>query len=518
MNEINNTNLKENRVINTARTVVVSFGYTAIVTIIPFVLRTLMIYNLGDKYAGLNSVIISVVSLLGMSEAGVGSVIIFFLYRPLAENDKAKIEIYLSELKKVYYVIGCVIFLIGISIMPFFKYIIKDEIPQDTNAYLAFFLYLLSTLFHYFLFPESAALFSANQRGDIVNGILLCGNIVAYIIQFIAIVVFRSFNMYFVALIIQGLVQGLLRGILKKIYFKNIHPRGKVCKKEKKEIYIKVLSLIGHQIDERVISSIDNILLSHYCGLVIVTLYGNYMFVVSGVAMVFSSLFDSLTASIGNAVITESKSSNYNRFKAVLLLNGAMVIWATSCMLCLYQTFMTIWMGNRKLEFGTMILFCIYFYVAQIRKTVIVFKNASGLWWEDRFKPYISMVINLLLDVFLVKIIGVKGALLSSIFCIGFIELPWEGKILFDYVFETRFYDYLRTVFLYGIVTLVVSIVSFGLCKYILLSETIISLFIAIIICSFAFVIVFGVLFRKSEEMKMWLSAFNTLAKTRTKR
>ena len=44
----------------------------------------------------------------------------------------------------------------------------------------------------------------------------------------------------------------------------------------------------------------------------------------------------------------------------------------------------------------------LYFYIYQIRKIPVVYKDAAGIWWEDRFRPYVCMVVNVVLNLILV--------------------------------------------------------------------------------------------------------------------
>ncbi len=57
---------------------------------------------------------------------------------------------------------------------------------------------------------------------------------------------------------------------------------------------------------------------------------------------------------------------------------------------------------------------CLYFYILQIRKVVINYKDAAGIWWEDRFRPYVCMVVNLVSNIVLVQYIGLAGIVIST--------------------------------------------------------------------------------------------------------
>ena len=204
-------NLHNNRVKNSLRNIVSSVFLVSFVTIMPFIIRTLMTYTLGIEYLGLNSLFMSIVQILNMTELGIGSVMVFFLYAPAAAGDREKIDSYLNALRKIYFVIGIVIMMIGLMIMPFIKHFISGTVPSGSNVYFCFFLYLIGTAVQYFIYPEEVSLIEAFQRKDITNHISFISNAVCYLVQIIALSVFHNYVLYLAAVVLQGILMGFLR-------------------------------------------------------------------------------------------------------------------------------------------------------------------------------------------------------------------------------------------------------------------------------------------------------------------
>lgn len=50
-----------------------------------------MIYLMGVEYLGLNSLFTSILQVLNLAELGVGSAMVYSMYKPIAENDKSTI-------------------------------------------------------------------------------------------------------------------------------------------------------------------------------------------------------------------------------------------------------------------------------------------------------------------------------------------------------------------------------------------------------------------------------------------
>lgn len=52
--------------------------------IVPFLMRTVMIYFMGVQYVGLNSLFTSILQVLNLAELGVGSAMVYSMYKPIA--------------------------------------------------------------------------------------------------------------------------------------------------------------------------------------------------------------------------------------------------------------------------------------------------------------------------------------------------------------------------------------------------------------------------------------------------
>ena len=57
-----------------------------------FVLRTILIHYMGAEYLGLNGLFTNIFNVLNLAELGIGSAIVFNMYKPIADNDIEKIK------------------------------------------------------------------------------------------------------------------------------------------------------------------------------------------------------------------------------------------------------------------------------------------------------------------------------------------------------------------------------------------------------------------------------------------
>ena len=83
-------------------------------------MRTAMIYLMGVQYLGLNSLFTSVLQVLNLAELGVGSAMIYSMYRPIAEDDNTTICALMKLYRTYYRLIGLIIAVVGCILTPLF--------------------------------------------------------------------------------------------------------------------------------------------------------------------------------------------------------------------------------------------------------------------------------------------------------------------------------------------------------------------------------------------------------------
>lgn len=330
---------------------------------------------------------------------------------------------------------------------------------------------------------RSTTILNAFQRSDIESNLTTIINAGMYILQIITLIAFRNYYLYIIWLPIATIVINVVRSHIVDKKYPDIYCVGEVSQEVKQDIFKRVGALIGHQLSGTVNCSLDNIVVSAFLGLKVVAQYGNYYYVVSALAGVMQVTFNALTASIGNSLIKESKEKNLSDFYDLQYINSWIVAWMCITMLCIYQDFMKLWAGENLLfTFDVVILFVIYFYSWQIRRTVLTYKNACGMWWADKVKPYVSVITNLVLNFSLVQVCGIYGVMLSTIVCYIFIEAPWETHALFKEYFKQGTGKYWKNELMYTLLTIVLMIVTFGACACIKLNG-ILSILIKGVIC-----------------------------------
>jgi O-antigen/teichoic acid export membrane protein len=285
-----------------------------------------------------------------------------------------------------------------------------------------------------------------------------------YVVQAVVLILFRNYYVYIVFLPFFT----VLTNFVISIYAKKIYPQyiciGKVSSGVAKTIKKNVLALVGGQLSNTVLHSSDNVVLSAFIGLSMVAIYENYFYILNAVIAFTGVIYTSLTAGLGNSIVTETKEKNYNDFRLLSFMNVWLVMWCSVCILCLIQPFMKLWVGSTLMFSTSMaVLFTLYFYAYQINKIVLTYKDAAGLWWQDRYRPYVVMLTNIILNVGTVKMLGVYGVILSSIVSLC-ISSPWSSYTIFKHLFKMNLLNYFKEFFGYLVVTGVCWVSTYYVC------------------------------------------------------
>ena len=485
--------------------------------IVPFLIRTAMIYLLGVEYLGLNSLFTSILQVLNLAELGIGSAMVFSMYKPIAKDDKTTICA-LMKLYKIYYrIIGSIILVVGLMICPFIPKLIKGDVPADMNVYILYLLNLMATVLSYWLFAYKNCLLQAHQRTDVVSKITLIINTIQYAVQFLLLFIFKNYYFYVITLLLgQVTINIVTATVVNKIY-PEYKAYGKLPKKTVKDINNRVKDLFTAKVGSIIINSADSIVISSFLGLTALAIYQNYYYILTAIIGIVGVIFNSCTAGIGNSIIVESKEKNYNDLKKFTFIISWFAGFCSCALLCLYQTFMEIWVGkNLLLDFNAVICFCCYYFIYEINSLLNLYKDASGIWHKDRFRPLTTALTNLALNLILVNFIGIYGVLLSTVVSTLIVGFPWLVHNLFSEIFHKSPKEYLIKLLKYTTIVIIVAIITYILCELIK-GETIITLIIKAVICTIVSNLLFFMAYRKSDEFGETINLVKKMLKIKTK-
>jgi len=266
---------EESRIQNSKLNILFGFANSFITTILGFVTRSVFIYTLGVNYLGLNGLYTNILSLLSLAELGIGSAITFSLYKPIAEHDNKKIKALMQLYKSAYQKIGIIILVVGLSLVPFLKYLVNFQQNVDINYQLIYVLFLADSVISYLFFAYRSVIVYANQKGYVLTKYETTFSIIRSVVQFLVLIIFKNYYMYLIIPIMISILKNLLISIKAGKMFPVINEKGKeeLDKEEKDSIFKNIYSLALFKISSVVYTSTDNIIISSFLGTAIVGFY-----------------------------------------------------------------------------------------------------------------------------------------------------------------------------------------------------------------------------------------------------
>lgn len=437
-----------------------------VLLLIPFLTRTVLIRVLGAEYLGLSSLFTSILQVLNMAELGFSTAITYCLYKPLADEDTNAVCAYLTFFRRVYKLIGLIVIGVAGILMPFLPRLINGSYPADINIYLLYIIYVLNTAVSYLFWGYKTILLSAVQKRNIISNVDTILGIVQNIVQLLILIVLQNYYFYVACLLVSTLLNNVIVGrTTDKLYpqYKSVCKLGNT---QKKEVMRQVGGIAIGKLSNTARNSFDSILLSYFCGLVATAVYSNYYYVINAVVGFVMVLTEALAAGVGDSVASESAEKNYKDFKMLYFFFCWIGTWCTICMLCLYQPFMKIWVGeNLMVDNSTMILFVIYFYILAIGQLRSIYSRAAGIWWRQRYLAIGEAVSNLILNFVLGALFGMAGILWATITTVTLFSIIGIGKMTINECFHRSSREFFLITGLYSIWSFAEAVIIYFLCS-----------------------------------------------------
>ena len=383
-----------------------------------FASHTVFIKTLGVAYNGLNGLFTNLVTILGLLELGIGSSITYNLYQYIKKDDIKTIKSIMKFYKKVYGFIAILVFLVGLLFFPFLKLIVHDA-PGNINVYYVYLLFLLAAVASYVL-SYKRDLIIAHQKNYIASIIQIIYTVFLHSTQIIILIITNNFYLYLIIKIIWVLLENILINyIANRMYPYLKDKQVKVIDpKVKEKIINKVKALVIHKASLAVTNGTDNILISIFLGIKTVGLYTIYNYIITSVKKIFGNIIQVTTPSIGNLLLENNYEKNYQAFKRINFLNFWIATLTSVCLLLITEPFITLWLGKKNLlAFSVLLVLVINYFQMMMRSSYNAFKDAAGIWVEDRIVPLIQLSINLITSIILLKIFGLKGVFMGTIIC-----------------------------------------------------------------------------------------------------
>lgn len=501
---------KDSRIKNTVFNFSSSVGGQIITIVMQFAVRTVFIHTLGKAYLGIGGLFQNILSMLSLTEMGIGSAIVFKLYEPLAQDDQHRISVLMKFYRTIYRCIGIAIASMGIILMPFLPRIINDYDKLQAlnlNAALIFGLYLVDSVVSYLFFAYKGALIRADQKEYYINIISYVFTIIVGIVQIICLVLFRSFILYVVVVAIKTVLQNLFiaRFADKKYPYLKKTITEKLSKEEAKGIFKDCGALFIYKINNVVVKSTDNIVLSAFIGLEAVALYSNYYIFYTTITNLLNRIYNSVGHSIGNLHTTHDIEKEYSVFESMMLISAILGGTIFVGIFVVADELIESWIGHEwviKQPFA--LLMGLELFTSSFKYSISKYRTAYGLFKQGWLRPLVSMIVNLIISVLLVRPLGIVGVLIGTLTA-DWVTFIWYDPLVVHRVGFNGTYPVKRYYFKfakYFITSCIVASIDFFICTHFMVGYKWLSVIVHTIICGTTTPLVLILVSLRNQETK----------------
>ena len=471
-------------------------------TILGFICRMVFVQCLSADYLGINGLFSNILTMLSLAELGVGSAIVFALYKPLAENDEEKISSLMQLYSKAYRTIGTLIFVVGIALMPFLNLIIQEQPNISESIYLLYAINLFNTASSYF-FSYRTSLLIAAQRNYIVGGINYAVTILQSILQMIFLLKFRNYLGYLLIQTAGTFIYNISVSFVATKLFPYINKKDAkpLPKDERRTLFANIRDLMIHKFSSLLVNSTDNILITFFSGLATTGIASNYTLLVNTLNSLLSQIFNGLTASIGNHNVSESSEKRYEMFSFLNMMNFWIYGWAALGIFFCSSDLVDLCFG-RDYVLGIEIPFVLSlnFFTVGMMNAVWTYKHTLGLFHYGRFMQTVTGILNILFSVMLGSRWGVFGILIATTLARICTNLWYDPYAVFIHGFGKNPIEYLKKYVKY-VLLLLLTAVACQLSFLLIGDWPIIVLVLAkVILCSLVVNIFFLIAFHRTPE------------------
>ena len=424
--------------------------------ILGFVIRKLFIDYLGVEYLGYNSVFANILQMLNLADMGIGVAITSYLYKPLAENNLDRISAIMKIYKNIYSILGLIVFGVGLIISINLNILIPDATCSIGYLRLLFYINLIGTVSTYFL-AYKRTLLIADQKSYIANIVDTSVYFVISILQLISLIIFPNYIIYLSLNIAKNIISNILisLNVNKNYSFINNNADLNLINEYRPQIIQYVKDVFVSRIGAVIYYSTDNIILSVIKGSLLTGYLSNYTLITGQLNTVVNQVLSSVQATFGNFIsVTNSNEEKMKMTNNYFCVNFCIGNFCMLCFSLLAQPFIKLFFGEAMLlDLSTAIWLGVNLlltFLIQLPSQVFVIYK---LFRYDRPIIIVSATLNIIISIILVNIFGINGVLIGT-FLTSLIYLFSRFYIIAKYVYNVRYFDYVKRIFYYGLISI----------------------------------------------------------------
>lgn len=402
---------------NSIKNIIFALCLQGVTVVSNFVIRTIMIRRLGMQSVSLNGLFTEVLAALSMAELGVGTAIIYNLYKPLAENDHQKVRQLMGLFKEAYRIIAVTTFLVGLALCPWITYLVKSIHYPDAYIRLVYMLFVADLSMSY-LFSYKVSLMNADQKSYVQSQISMAIKPAEIIIKIVVLLVTNNFVAYLVSSILVTFLGNLVRSYVVDRYYPWLGKNEEMLsKEERKEVFANIKNLFIKALSGKITSSTDNMLISALVDTLQVGYYSNYSLPIGVFRQLANQIaYGGVSASLGNLLVTEDEEKCTKVFYRLEYLFFVIAALSSVCVYCCITPFILAWLHSEEFLLAQSIVFicCLNLFMEIVNRPLWSIMEVSGLFKYDKYVSIAGSVVNLVVSIVLGMKLGMLGIFIGT--------------------------------------------------------------------------------------------------------
>lgn len=496
---------QETRTKNSTMNLLINAVYQVFVLIMTFLIRRVFIETLGIQYLGVSGLFTNILQVLSLAELGIGGAISFSMYKELAESNTERLQALNTYYKTLYCRIAFSVFLVGMAIFPFLKYIVNLEVEVEHVEWY-YFIFLLDSVLSY-LFAYKTTIVTADQKQYKLKRIIIVFDCLKFLLQILSLWICHSFLLYILAQVGCTLLSNMVRSYKTETWYPFIKEKRELEESKKKELWKNIKSMMYYKFGGVILNNTDNILISVLVSTEMVGYYSNYTMIYNKINFCINLFFTSIQASIGNLNVMADRKKKYQTYRTLRLINYWFFAFATIGIYFLAEDVILAMSGSAQylLERAILLVGLASFYLTGICTVNWIYRETTGIFQKAKYSMLICSLLNIVLSILFGKWMGLFGILLATVVSRLLTNVWYEPYLLYKTVFQEKPREYAidfiqKTLLCIGLIVIMTPILS-----CITIDHLYVRIAVKFVLCCIIPNLVFFVLFRKKEEFQyLW--------------
>ena len=416
-----------------------------------FFSRKLFLDCLGAEFIGLTGTLYNLLGFLNLAELGIGSAIGYVLYKPLFDQNKARINEIISVMGYLYRWIGLIILGAGCVLACFLPWIFPATGFDLTLIYFAYFTFLISSLIGYFI-NYRQNLLGADQRNYVVTAYYQTTNIIKLLIQ-MTLAYYTGSYYYWVAI---ELAFGIIYSFILNWRINQTYPwlrsevkQGRQLFRKYPEVMKYTKQLFIQKMSYFVQYQTVPFLIYAFVSLKIVAFYGNYTIITDKISQMVNTFMEGSGASVGNLIAEGNMDKTVSVFWELLSIRYLIGGIVSFSVYTLIEPFISLWLGSEYLlPKLVLVLITVNIFISYTRGGVMQFLFGFGLFY-DVWAPVAEIIINLSVATICGALWGLPGVLLGGLASQLLIVCIWKPYFLYSKGFKQSVWRYWKSIAFY---------------------------------------------------------------------